>query len=81
MFDSGMINKIQKAKSYADEPERIHFEDLRVRFDGNHSEHVVEFHEGHWGCDCSFFVGHGTCSHVMAIDRVLGVMSPHEISA
>jgi hypothetical protein len=81
MFDSGMINKIQKAKTYADEPERIHFEDLRVRFDGNHNEHVVEFHDGHWRCDCGYFRSHQTCSHVMALDRVLGVMAPTPISA
>jgi hypothetical protein len=76
MLDSGMINKIQKAKSYADQPERIHFTDLRVEFDGNHAQHTVEFHEGSWRCDCGYFHGHATCSHVMALDRVLGVMAP-----
>lgn len=77
MLDSGMINKIQKAKSYADQPERIHFKDLRVAFDGNHGEHTVEFHEGVWRCDCEYFQNHHTCSHVMALDRVLGIMAPH----
>ena len=76
MLDSGMINKIQKAKSYADQPERIHFKDLLVEFDGNHSRHTVEFHDGRWKCDCGYFHGHQTCSHVMALDRVLGVMAP-----
>ena len=78
MLDSGMINKFQKAKMYADEPERIHFKDFRVEFDGNHSPHTVEFHEGHWKCDCDYFAHHSTCSHTMALDRVLGVMAPHE---
>ena len=78
MRDSGMINKIQTAKMYADEPERIHFKDLRVEFDGKNSPHTVEFHEGHWKCDCGYFQHHETCSHVMALDRVLGVMAPHE---
>jgi hypothetical protein len=76
MLDSGMINKIQKAKSYADQPERIHIRDLRVEFDGNHSQHTVEFHEGRWHCDCAYFRGRATCSHVMALDRVLGVVAP-----
>lgn len=76
MLDSGLINKIQKAKSYADQPERIHFKDLRVAIDGNHAEHTVVFHEGDWRCDCEYFRNHHTCSHVMAIDRVLGVMAP-----
>ncbi|HET8657126.1 MAG TPA: SWIM zinc finger family protein [Longimicrobiaceae bacterium] len=78
MFDSGMINKVQKAKLYADEPERIHFTDLTVEFDGRNNPHTVQFHEGRWTCDCSYFHTHQTCSHVMALDRVLGVMSPHE---
>lgn len=77
-MDSGLINKIQKARMYADQPERIHFKDLRVEFDGNHAPHTVEFHDGQWRCDCSYFRGHATCSHVMALDRVLGVMAPHE---
>ena len=78
MIDSGMIHKMQKAKTYAGEPERIHFQDLRVEFDGDNNQHTVEFHEGNWRCDCNYFRGHQTCSHVMALDRVLGVMAPHE---
>lgn len=78
MLDSGMINKIQKAKMYADEPERIHIRELRVEFDGKNSPHTVEFRNEHWGCDCDYFHGHQTCSHVMALDRVLGIMAPHE---
>jgi hypothetical protein len=78
MLDSGLINKFQKARIYADEPERIHFKELTVEFEGNHNPHTVEFHDGHWQCDCTFFGSHHTCSHVMALDRVLGVMAPQE---
>ena len=78
MLDSGMINKIQKARMYADEPERIHIRELRVDFDGRNSPHTVEFRNDHWACDCDYFRSHHTCSHVMALDRVLGVMAPHE---
>jgi len=76
MLDSGMINKIQKAKQYAAEPERIHFTDLRVEFEGANNLHAVEFAEGSWRCDCDYFRGHQTCCHVMALDRILGVMAP-----
>jgi len=55
MLDSGMINKIQKAKQYASEPERIHFESLRAAIDGNNGNHQVEFTDGHWRCDCDYF--------------------------
>jgi hypothetical protein len=80
MLDSSMINKIQKAKTYASEPERIHFESFRVGFDGNNGNHTVEFQEGHWRCDCDYFRGHHTCSHTMAMERVLGCMAPVEAS-
>ena len=76
MLDSGMINKIQKAKQYASEPERIHFESLRAAIDGNNGNHAVAFEDGHWRCDCDYFRGHHTCSHTMAMERILGVMLP-----
>ena len=81
MLDSGMINKIQKAKTYASEPERIHFQSLKVEFEGNNGQHRVEFDDGHWRCDCDYFRGHHTCSHTMAMERVLGVMAPAEAVA
>ncbi|MDQ3387861.1 MAG: hypothetical protein M3483_00005 [Gemmatimonadota bacterium] len=78
MLDSGMINKIQKARTYASEPERIHFQALRVAFDGRNGSHEVEFDGDHWQCDCDYFHNHATCSHTMALERVLGVMAPQE---
>lgn len=76
MLDSGMVNKIYKAKQYADEPERIHFQSLKVQFDGNNGSHNVQFEDGRWQCDCNYFAGHRVCSHTMAMERVLGVMLP-----
>jgi hypothetical protein len=76
MLDSGMVNKIYKAKQYADEPQRIHFESLKVQFDGNNSNHQVEFEDGQWKCDCNYFASHRVCCHTMAMERVLGVMLP-----
>jgi len=75
-YDSSLIHKIQKAKLYAEEPERIHFDALRARVDGNHGTHIVTFADGRWECDCEFFAHHSTCAHVMAVERVLGVMAP-----
>ena len=34
-MDSGMIGKIQKAKLYAEEPERVRFEQFRATFESN----------------------------------------------
>jgi len=73
-MDSGMISKIQKAKQYAEERERIHFKQFSVEVDGGHRTHLVTYEGGKWGCDCSFFQQRGVCSHTMAIERVLDAM-------
>ena len=73
-MDSGMIGKIQKAKRYAQERERIHFDHFQVTFRGNHNTYVVSYDEGHWSCTCHFFASRGVCSHTMAMERILDVM-------
>jgi hypothetical protein len=70
-MDYGMIGKIEKAKRYAEERERIRFESFRATFDGDNNPHAVEFSSGIWKCDCDFFVRRGVCSHTMALERVL----------
>ena len=74
-MDYGMISKIEKAKIYSEERDRIEFESLRVRLEGdNNAPHVVEYHEGKWNCDCGFFSSRGVCSHTMAMERILADM-------
>jgi hypothetical protein len=80
-MDSAMIGKIEKAKRYAEEPERIQFEQFQVIFRGTNTGHTVSFHKGTWRCTCHFFAGRGVCSHVMAMERVLGVMLPADAMA
>lgn len=76
-MDSSMISKIAKAKRYAEERDRIVFDDFRVTVRGNHTDHLVQYHEGVWRCDCDFFAQRGVCSHTMAIERVLdGMIEP-----
>lgn len=77
-MDSGMIGKIEKSRRYAEEPERIRFEQFRVTFDGTNSRHKVAYEGGGWTCTCQFFASRGVCSHTMAMERVLGVMLPPE---
>lgn len=76
MIDSGMINKIHKAKEYAEQPERIKFQNFQVQFDGLNDGHQVEYNDGNWKCDCRYFKYHGLCSHTMAMERILNVMLP-----
>ena len=73
-MDSGMIGKIQKARLYAEEPERMQFETFRILFRGEHDTHKVGYDRGTWDCTCRFFQTHRVCSHTMALERVLGQM-------
>jgi hypothetical protein len=70
-MDYGMIGKIEKAKRYAEERDRIKFLSFNVTFDGDNNPHMVSYDDGHWDCDCSFFKSRGVCSHTMALERIL----------
>lgn len=78
-MDSGMIGKIEKAKRYAEEPERIRFEQFHVSFRGSNASHSVSYNDGAWHCTCHYFATRGVCSHTMTMERVLGVMLPMDI--
>ena len=80
-MDSGMIGKIEKSKRYAEEPERIRFEQFHVSFRGSHASHSVSYNDGAWHCTCHYFATRGVCSHTMAMERVLGVMLPMDLPA
>lgn len=73
-MDYGMIGKIQKAKRYAEERDRIHFSSFTVTFDGTNNDHTVQYDHGEWHCDCDFFQTRGRCSHTMALEMILDKM-------
>ncbi len=75
-MDYGMIGKIEKAKRYAAERDRIHFEEFTVTMDGENNPHTVHFKDGIWHCDCDFFQSRGRCSHTMALEMILERMIP-----
>jgi hypothetical protein len=62
-----MIGKIQKARQYAEEPERVTFESFTVSFEGNHDRYTITYDKGH-----------SVCSHTMAMERLLGPMLKRE---
>ena len=70
-MDSGMIGKIQKAKRYAQEPNRFLFESLAVTIIGENNPHKVKLEDGKWVCDCDYFQGHDICTHTMALEELL----------
>lgn len=74
--NSSMINKIAKAKRYAEEPERIQFTRFEATFRGENDVHTTNYNNGEWDCTCRFFHDWGDCSHTMAMQRILGVTIP-----
>ncbi len=75
-MDYGMIGKVEKAKRYAEERTRIHFDNLAVTFNGENGTHLVTFDGAQWHCDCNFFQSRAVCCHTMALERVLDKMVP-----
>jgi hypothetical protein len=75
---SSLIGKIQKAHLYAQEPDRIEVQEFTASFRGDHDRYVVSYRDGRWRCTCNFFPQWGVCSHVMATQRLLGPVAPHD---
>ena len=73
-MNSSMISKIDKAKRYEQEPDRIKFQNLEVTFNGENDVHKVTLSGDDWHCNCGYFPRNGTCSHVMAMQRILSPM-------
>jgi hypothetical protein len=78
-MDYGMIGKIEKAKRYAEERERISFESLKATFSGSNNSHTVSLEQGEWHCTCDFFQTRGRCSHTMALEIILKEMLPETV--
>ena len=77
-MQSSLIGKIDKAKRYAQETERVTFSELLVNFRGEHDNYTTGYKDGRWHCSCPFFSSWGLCSHTMALERILGGMLPKE---
>ena len=73
-MDSSIIGKIDKARKYAEEKDRVTISALSVLFEGNHNTYQVDFRSGNWSCECHFFETRGVCSHIMALQRILAGM-------
>ncbi len=69
-MDSSIIGKVDKAKKYAEETERVSLTSFKATFDGKHNIYEVAFDSGSWQCQCLFFTTRGVCSHTMALQRI-----------
>ena len=81
MMDSGMIGKREKAKRYAEERYRFHFNQFDLTFHGDNNNHQVRFEDGKFQCDCEFFLTHQRCGHTMALEIILRDMIPTPVEA
>ena len=77
-MQSSLIGKIEKAKRYAQEKERVTFSELSVKFRGENDDYIINYKDGQWHCSCSFFSSWGLCSHTMALEKILSNMLPEE---
>jgi hypothetical protein len=80
-MQSSLIGKIEKAKRYAQETDRITFSDFSVKFRGEHDTYITSLKDAKWNCTCSFFGAWKMCSHTMAMERVLANMLPKEVQS
>lgn len=69
-----MINKIQKAKEYAEQPERVTFHTLTMEFRGDNSNYTLSLTPEGWSCSCPGFHKYGICPHIMAVEKMFQPM-------
>ena len=77
-MNSSLIGKIEKAKRYAQEPDRINLTGFTAEFRGDNNNYSVSYKSGVWNCTCPFFSHRGICSHTMALQRLLTGMIPED---
>ncbi len=77
-MQSSLIGKVEKAKRYAQETDRITFSELSVKFRGENDNYHTSYKDSKWHCSCHFFSSWGLCSHTMAMEKILGNMLPAE---
>jgi len=75
-MQSSLIGKVEKAKRYAQETERVTFSELPVNFRGENNDYNTSYKDGQWHCSCRFFSNWGLCSHTMALQKILDNMLP-----
>jgi hypothetical protein len=74
--NSSLIGKVEKARIYAEERDRMRVRTIDIEFHGEHSVYRTGFDGSAWHCTCDFFGAWNTCSHTMALERVLHGMVP-----
>lgn len=77
-MDYSMIGKIQKAKEYAEQPDRVSFQSLAVEFKGSNNTYNITLNAEGWHCTCPGFQKYAICPHIMTLERLFGPMLKRE---
>lgn len=80
-MQSSLIGKVEKAKRYAQEPDRVTLSEFSADFRGDHDSYTVTYQHNKWHCTCHFFSQRQTCSHTMALQRLFAGVLPEEASS
>jgi hypothetical protein len=75
-MQSSLIGKIEKARRYVEERDRITFTDFTAQFRGEHDSYTISYAKERWHCSCNFFNSWHVCSHTMAVQKLLAKMIP-----
>lgn len=73
-MDTSMINKIQKSKEYAEEPQRATILTLAIEFKGDNNNYNIALAPDGWSCSCPGFNKYGICPHIMSLEKLFQPM-------
>ncbi len=73
-MDTAMIGKVEKAKFYAEERERVTFNGFTAVFRGDNNTYDISLSAEGWNCTCPGHREHGMCPHIMTMERILDKM-------
>lgn len=70
-MDNSLVRKMEKAKDYALQEERVTLTQCQATFRGDNDDHKLSYESGGWACDCRYFASRGACTHTMAMELML----------
>jgi hypothetical protein len=73
-MDYSIIGKIQKAKEYAEQPQRVTFHNFQIEFRGDNNTYTLTLGSDGWDCTCPGFQKYGICPHIMTLEKLFAPM-------
>lgn len=77
-MQSTVLAKAEKARRYAEEPDRLRITRLEATFEAGGGSHVLAYGADGWACDCEFFGQQRVCQHTEAASRMLDAHLPED---